>query len=217
MRFQDFARGFFVVVLIFALLYVGRDLLIPLVLAFFLWYLINTLRALFERIRLRGRPLPGWLSLLLSALAILGVMGFMLDLITRNLAQVVKAAPQYQVNLNGLIGRAYLLAGIENAPPRIEQFFAGLDLSALLTTTAGTLAGFAGQTGFIILLMFFIFLEQKYFRAKLLVLLPGGEDHRDTLRLIERIDADVKTYIGVKSLVSATTAQLDRWELVYYR
>jgi len=207
MRLQSFALGLLVVILIFGLLYVGRDLLIPLVLAFFVWYLINTLRILAERIPFGQRRLPTPLALLLASLIILGALGFVLNLITRNLTQVVAQAPSYQVNLNKLLEKAWMLVG-QSDSPRIEQFFAGLDLSELLSTTAGTLANFVGSAGFIIVLMFFIFLEQRYFRGKLLALLPDRQDLEETERLIERIDTDVRKYIGVKSLVSLTTAIL---------
>jgi AI-2 transport protein TqsA len=204
-KLQKFALGLFVVVMVFGLLYVGRSLLIPLVLAFFIWYLINTLRVLFERIRLAGRRAPEWLSLIMASLLILGALGFVLDMVTRNLAQVVSQAPSYQVNLNILLEKAWMLAGRSDSP-RIEQFFAGLDLSELLSTAASTLAGFVGSAGFIIVLMFFIFLEQRYFRTKLLGMIPDPEDQDETERLVERIDSDVRTYIGVKSLVSLMTA-----------
>lgn len=207
MKLQKFALGLFVVVLVFALLYVGRNLLIPLVLAFFIWYLINTLRILCERIPLGRRNMPTWLATIVASVAVLGVLGFVLDLITRNIAQVISQGPSYQVNLNILLEKAWMLAGRGDAP-RIEQFFAGLDLSELLTTTASTLAGFVGQAGFIIVLMFFIFLEQRNFKNKLSALLPNSDNRKDTERLMERIDSDVRKYVGVKSLLSLVTALL---------
>ncbi|MBC8367346.1 AI-2E family transporter [bacterium] len=207
MKLQKFALGLFVVVMVFGLLYVGRSLLIPLVLAFFIWYLINTLRVFFERLHIGKRYFPSWLSLVAASLLILGALSFIVDLITRNLSQVVSQAPSYQVNLNKLLEKAWMLAG-RNDSPRIEQFFAGLDLSELLSTTASTLAGFVGSAGFIIVLMFFIFLEQRFFRTKLLAFITEEDDRDETEKLLGRIDADVRTYIGVKSLVSVMTATL---------
>lgn len=207
MKLQKFALGLFVVVMVFGLLYVGRSLLIPLVLAFFIWYLINTLRVFFERLHFGSRHFPSWLSLIAASLLILGALGFMVDLITRNLTQVVSQAPSYQVNLNKLLEKAWMLAGRSDSP-RVEQFFAGLDLSELLSTTASTLAGFVGSAGFIIVLMFFIFLEQRFFRTKLLAFITEEDDREETKKLLGRIDADVRTYIGVKSLVSVMTATL---------
>jgi len=191
--------------MIFGLLYVGRSLFIPLVLAFFIWYLINTLRVQCERIRIGRLHLTPWLSMVLASLVILGTLGLVLHLIGRNLGQVINQAPSYQVNLNNLLEKAWMLAGRGDAP-RVEQFFSGLDLGAILSTIAGTLAGFAGQAGFIIVLLFFIFMEQRFFRRKLLAFLPDPRSRDEALRLIELIDADVRTYIGLKSLLSLMTA-----------
>ncbi len=54
----------------FWLLVVGKSFLIPLVLAVFVWYLIEALNGFWKRVRIFGKPIPRLAPGLLSALLI---------------------------------------------------------------------------------------------------------------------------------------------------
>ena len=58
MKIPSFAMTLLAVVLVFYLLIVGEALLLPLVIAIAIWYLINTLAAMFGRLQLKERELP---------------------------------------------------------------------------------------------------------------------------------------------------------------
>ena len=68
MKIPSFAMTLLAVVLVFYLLIVGEALLLPLVIAIAIWYLINTLAAMFGRLHLSERELPRSICLGLSFL-----------------------------------------------------------------------------------------------------------------------------------------------------
>ena len=58
MKIPSFAISTFAVVLVLYLLIVGEALLLPLVIAIALWYLINTLAAVFAKIQIGAVSVP---------------------------------------------------------------------------------------------------------------------------------------------------------------
>jgi predicted PurR-regulated permease PerM len=196
-----------VVILIFFLLIVGKSLLIPLVLAFFIWYLINVLTRTIENASLRGHHIPRAIALTLAILAILGILGFLFQLVSSNIVQVVEAAPQYQTNLERLVARAFDLLNIEE-PPELDTIFKKVNLGSIISRMARTLADFLGDAGLILIYLLFLFMEQKTLSKKLNALIPDTKRRKDVLALIHRIDSDIRTYVGMKTLVSLLTAVL---------
>lgn len=195
------------IVLSFFILIIARDFLIPMVMAVFIWYLINVLAATIQKIRLGRFRIPGAVSYFISVILILAILTFIINLITSNIAQVVAAAPTYQKNIERISQPAtvFLQEKINLNP---DQLFSDINLTTIISKIAGGLTGLVSNAGLITLYIFFIFLEQKYFRNKLNALTQNKKRYHEVIQLIKRVDTDVKTYIGIKTLVSALTAVL---------
>jgi predicted PurR-regulated permease PerM len=193
--------------LVFYIIVAGQSLLVPLVMAFFFWYLIKILAAVFQKPLLGKHRLNRLAAYALSFLSILGVSFFLVRIIRNNINKVIRAAPTYEANLNDVLNRAFIALKIQD-PPNLDQLFSQLDLSALLSQLALTLANIIGNTGLVLAYLFFIFVEQRFFRQKMRALFPQEKQHRDMFELLARIDRDVRTYIGLKTLVSLLTAML---------
>lgn len=292
------------VMMVFYLLVIGQALIIPLVLAFFAWYLINTLNKLTRSIRIRDRRPPRWLAFTLSALVVVGVLIGLAMLILDNVNKVQRKAPEYRQRISEINQnmRAWLpedvsesirqmihgpeaaspdeptlagtepdddasasqregdadgqsllpLAGDEEAPTRDPPGDASLasgdsdaaredaaaavarspgkdqkpratgapprgefrerlryiDFTGVLQAMAATLGSFAGSAALVLAYLFFIFLEQRFFDAKLRMLIKDNKRRSDVQGIIAEIDRDIRSYIGVKTLVSALTAGL---------
>ena len=292
------------VMMVFYLLVIGQALIIPLVLAFFAWYLINTLNKLTRSIRIRDWRPPRWLAFTLSALVVVGVLIGLAMLILDNVNKVQRKAPEYrqrisEINQNmrtwlpedvsesvrqmihgpeaaspdepplpgtepdddaspsqregdaeglGLLpitgdegipasvtpgdassasadsdaSREDAAAAVARspgtdetpraaaAPPRGEfsERLRYIDFTGVLQAMAATLGSFAGSAVLVLAYLFFIFLEQRFFDAKLRMLIKDDKRRRDVQGIIAEIDRDIRSYIGVKTLVSALTAGL---------
>lgn len=202
------------IVVMLAFLLTGRDFLIPLVVAMFIWYLVNVLAATYASFAIAGRRLPKWLAYLLSGATILMLVRGLVQLITRNVYRVVEAAPLYQENL--LRQFKALLERLEIEDPQaITQYFADLQLGGVLTSMAKGMANLIGNFGLIGIYLLFIFLEQRFFMKKIERVLAGSVGHENVLQVLRAIDGDIRTYIGVKTFVSLLTAVISfaimRW------
>jgi AI-2 transport protein TqsA len=207
MKLQHVAMTMVIVFLTFYLLYLGQSLLLPLVIAGAVAYLINILTHAICKLQLGGLALPRPLALLVAIAVILASSSLLIELITVNIASVIKVAPEYQQNLERWIYKSYGLFGIEEAP-NIQEILNEIDFRSYLQDFGGTVRSLISRTGIIILYLIFLLLEQRTFPAKLRGLITNPDRLEDVSVLIGKIRSDIRTYIGIKVLTSAATGLL---------
>ena len=192
---------------IFFILFIGQKLIIPFILAIFIWYLINVLSFAIMRLKIGGRSLPASLRYIASALLIVAILGVFFTFITKNVSEVIHVAPQYQERIEPMIDKVYGWLPFDEPPP-LKEFVAQLDFSALVKHVAGALGSLAGSAGLIGIYVMFLFLEQRSFGPKIKGMARGNIKETEVFKIIEQIDRDTRKYIGIKTLSSLTTALL---------
>ena len=187
------------------LLIVGKALILPFVVAVVFWYLIAVLARAYGDVGIRGRRVPGRLATVFAILSFVAVLVAFVDLARDNVERVVAAAPAYQANLERLAGNVVALLGL-GPLPGLDELGKQIDLGALAGRLASGVASFAGDVGFILVYTIFLSIEQKSFGAKIDALV--ARDPRKAARIrriLGRIDADVRAYVRVKTLLSVAT------------
>jgi len=202
---------FGLIALSFYLLIVGKTLLIPLVIAIVIWYLINALtrdyRHLMRRLT-RGSWYPPYaLGLTAAILTFAVVTWFVIVLTSSNITQVISKASEYQNNLRQLMSNALQFFHLEKVP-NLTQIADNLDLSQIISHIIGGLTNIASDAGIILLYVVFLLIEQNMFSQKLSLVMGGGEREEAIRGLMVRINADIQTYIWIKTLVSLLTASV---------
>jgi AI-2 transport protein TqsA len=195
-------------VVLFVVIYVlviARELLIPFVLAVFVWYLINLIARQLDRIQIVGWQLPGWLQFLLASIVIIFAASMFARMLTANMTHVMEAAPHYQANIDRLIQDLLRRFGIEEGPA-LSALLAEIELGAMLRAAAAALGTLLGNVGLVLIYLVFLFLEQRFFRAKLDAIFRAPSRRADVDDMLRDIDQDISTYIGIKTLVSVLTA-----------
>ena len=205
MTLLSFALYAAVAALTLYLLIVGKALILPFVVAVVFWYLIAALARTYGRLGTWGYRVPDWLAMTFAILSFVALLVAFVDLTRSNIEQVVAAAPSYQANLERLVNDAVALLGLGQIPT-VDELGKQIDLGALAGRLASGVAGFAGNVGVILVYVIFLLIEQKGFGAKIEALV--AHDPRKVARIrrvLGRINADVRTYIWVKTLLSAAT------------
>ena len=87
---------------IFGLVY-GKALLVPLALAIMIWFLLNALAKFIERLNYKNWIFPHWLSLTIALIVMLGLLAIVVEMISRNIGEVINTAPTYQKNIEALL------------------------------------------------------------------------------------------------------------------
>lgn len=204
MTLARFALWLFIVTLIGWLMIVGRNLLLPLVLAIVFWYLIDALANFYGRLHLKQWYLPRSLALTGAILTSGGLLWVLGNIIGSNVSQVVKAAPGYQARLQHVLDSVTGYFGVTSL--NLNELFERIDLGGNLSQLAGGVASVAGVTGIIVVYVGFLFVEQVWFSRKL-ALITRDPERAERLRIIlHQIAVDIQTYIRIKTFLAAITA-----------
>ena len=119
-------------VTLFFILYSGQTLIIPLILAVFIWYLINALSFAIRKIKIHNRSLPAPFRYIASVAIIVGILSIFFNLITQNVSAVVRVAPQYQAKIGPLLDKVYSWFPFEEPPP-IREFVGQFDFANMIS------------------------------------------------------------------------------------
>lgn len=202
---------FFVALIFF--LWLGRSILIPLLVATFFWYLINATSTYFRKImpvnseeERKEKPFIGhvfdWLSGISATLIFCAVIYFFITQIQPMFKELVNALPAIQHSLINF-GR-YLSESLG------IRFDASMlpNIANIATNIGSSAANLVTSAGMIIIYMLFIFIEQSTFNKKFSVLFPNRTQSKKMRYILESIDTNMKKYLFMKTLLSGITGIL---------
>jgi predicted PurR-regulated permease PerM len=190
--------------LIVYLLFVGNAILLPFVIAIFVWHLANALAALIRKVRIGGRALPGAVRLGAAIVVLVGLLWLVVNLVVDNVGRVLAAAPAYEANLRLLATRLAGAIGLEELP-RLQILFEGVTLTTLVRGLAGAVAGMLGSLGTVAIYLAFLLLEQQSFSKKIAALFPDVGRRALAHRILHRIGGEIQTYVWLKTVTSLLT------------
>lgn len=185
-------------------LYAARDLFVPFVIAVFVWYVINAMVHSVQRLRLNDRSPPYWLALVVIMLLIVAVIYITVTLIGRNVNAVAAAAPLYAENLKRMAGVIFAWFGLAE-PPALRAAVQHIEIGPWIGQLAGALANLAGNMGLIFIYVLFLLAAQTNSRRKLVVLFPDPRRRDRVMGMIRRIQAEIESYILLKTVASILT------------
>ncbi len=170
-----------------------RAVMVPFVLALFIFYLVSPLTDL---LHLKVR-FPRWLSVIVGLLVVVGFLGLFGLLISTSARGLADSADIYREKLVGLAQRIFAVLdryGVDLGQGNVLLSLEQLPLASILRTTAGTVIGLVTNGALVLVFVVFLLLGRR----------PG----RRYTRLYTEIDAKVKQFIITKFLLSATTGVL---------
>jgi predicted PurR-regulated permease PerM len=207
---QRLARAFFAAGLTFfaiVLLVYGANILIPLAVSLLVWFFLNALASMFQRIRFGAFAMPRLAALTLAVVAT-GVAGFLaVDVVISNLAEISATAGNVQESLNPWIDRIAEKAGVSNKQV-LNTILDRIGLERLLGNIITAMASFASQLGVILIYVIFLLVEQQFFDLKLNALVRDEARQRRIREVLDRIASDIQNYMWIMTLVSGMTAGL---------
>lgn len=207
MKLQRVVLAMIAIFLIFYVLHVGQALALPLVIAAAVAYLISILAHTICLVKVGSLRVPTPIAMFLAIAIILTGLTLVVQLITVNIASVVKVAPEYQQNLEAWIVKGCTTFGIEDAP-NLAEVLSQIDFRVYLQNFGGTVRSLVSSTGIIIVYLIFLLLEQRTFQSKIKALVRDPDRQEDAFELMDKMSSDIRSYIGIKVLTSATTGIL---------
>ena len=197
------------VVLIFYLLFIGKDLLLPLVIAIALWYLILTLGNAFSRVSIGQFQFPRPVCLLASFFTFIALAWLVINFLSSTVDDVLEIAPVYQQNLNArLESLSFVDIGEYEGQSFRQLLSAWIDIPAYARSIATSLTSILASGGLILIYLGFLFLEQGHFSKKLSALVTDPTREEDVKKLLNRIRDDIQKYVIIKVFTSSLTGIL---------
>jgi len=187
------------------ILWIGSSIFIPLLIATFLWYLINATATYYRKIFPmcdKKCPRHTAYNILSNILAVLTFVGLIYVFATRvrpMFSELMVALPDIQVSLNNLWNYISNTFGLDiNA-------IALPNITTIVSSIGASVARIATSTGMIIVYMIFMFIEQGTFHDKLLHLFPNKAQNKKMQYIFHSIDTNMKKYLFMKTWLSAAT------------
>lgn len=195
------------------ILWLGRSILIPLLVATFLWYLINAIATYFRKLfpfnsdeKRKTKPIVAtifdWTSNILAVFVMCVLMYFFVTQIQPMFRELVAALPGLQnkiVQFSHYVSQSIGLNFDANMLPNVANIAANIGSS---------IAGIVTSTGMILIYMIFMFIEQSTFDKKFSALFPNKTKYKKVRYIIDSIDDNMKKYLFMKTLLSGITGIL---------
>lgn len=187
------------------LLWIGRSIFIPLLIATFLWYLMNAISDYYRRVLPKNNETKirniifDSLANIATLTTVCLVTYLFITQIRPMFSELLVALPALQTKLiefGTYLSNSIGLKFDTNMIPNITKIAANIGSS---------IAGIAASFGMVLVYMIFMFVEQSTFNKKFSAMFPGRRQNKKMRYILDSIDTNMKKYLFVKTTISAIT------------
>lgn len=182
----------------------GKDLLIPFVLAAFVWFIIREIRIFIRKNKFIREKLPTSVENILSSVILFGVIGFVVNLLLANINHLSENLPLYENNISKvsiIIQDTFKI----DLMAQFKDFSGGLKFSDILASVINSVTSIVGNIFIILIYMLFLILEESGFDKKFDAFFDDNQKSKQARNVLNKIDHSIGRYISMKTLVSFIT------------
>lgn len=187
------------ITLIVFILYIGKSLLLPLVIALVIWYVILQFTHFFHQFKIGNHKLPFSLSLVISIIISAAFFYFFILLITSSIGNIINEAPLYQSKLKLMM--SYIndwTGGRFNA----LQLLGKLNLTTIFSKFAIIISNMLSNFTLILIYLLFLLLEANTFDEKLKGICKTDSQYDRINNIFNHIRLDINTFLKAKILLN---------------
>ena len=185
----------------------GKNLIMPFILALFIWLLIKEIKKAMNKIGFVRRKFPSWLLSVIASVFMFLVLGFVTELLVYNIKALSHSSASYAANLDKMANMINDTFDI-NLRSLLGDYATDLDFAFILSTVVNSLTDILGNAFLIALYVLFLLIEESIFSAKLKAIFPESDRFERVDGIVRKIENAVTDYIGLKTLVSLITGTL---------
>jgi AI-2 transport protein TqsA len=194
-------------VILLGLLWFGRGLLIPIVVATFLLILTMALIDRLDSVTIAGHSVPRRIARVLSIVfMVLAVLGLG-SLVSNQAAAISEAAPRYAERIADLKIQIDSFLGPDRVAS-LQRAIAEADVNSLLADFAASAGGAIGNVVLILLYFAFMLAERGAFFAKIPRLCATDDGAQRLTDSMESISVGVQQYVWINTLTSGMSSIL---------
>lgn len=201
---KNTAYFFIITISIVIILIYGKSILIPFLFALLLWFIVRNMRQELDKIKFVEKYFPLWLKNLIPTILLVVLFSFISKLLMSNINTLTKSYSLYEGNVMVLIAQVNELFQI-NLLEYFKTNSSSFNFGKILQSIIESLTGLVSNTFIIIIYALFILLEEANFYTKLKTVVSEKNQFLRLIVVLDKIDASVTKYIGLKTLVSFIT------------
>jgi predicted PurR-regulated permease PerM len=187
----------------------------PFIVALIFWYLIKELKTLIGKIRFRGKSLPGWLTGLLSVVAIGLIVFGVFEVITLNVEQMSAAAPDYRAKLDQLVTRLSAYASDPQLLNYVREAVSKINFAKLITDIVNSLSSIVADFAVVVVYIIFMLMEEAAGSKKIDKLFPVKDKaYAEFQQMTKKINNAVRGYMINMLVISFITAVISYFALI---
>lgn len=213
-RLIAFSLSFFVVALSFYILWVGKSIFIPFVVALAIGYIIIALVEWIQNLSFRGSHFPKPVAYMFALLILGALFTVFLNMLIVNVTALVQMAPEYQQKFIHFSKKIIDLLPMTK-DVNFSRLFEGIDFVSWGSSILFMLTDFASSFGLILIYIIFILIEHTHLNDKIFALFKEEKSRDTTLRILTRVSRQIQSYVRIKTLISFITAFLC-WAVLEY-
>lgn len=187
------------------ILYMGRGIIVPFVMAIIVAYVILGLAQALERVPVVGHHLPGWLRQLIAMLVIGAALATMVSLIITNVNQVAAVVPRYQDRLLGIVQAVVVRFGVEEEPTWTtlrDQVLNQIEIRPLISTAVSSVSQIVTLAVVVFIYSGFLIAEHASFGVKLRRAVQDPATQKGVRAIIAEVNDRIGRYLGLKTFVN---------------
>jgi predicted PurR-regulated permease PerM len=190
---------------IFGLIYFS-SIIKPVIIAFLIWFIINQLKIVIQKITIKGKRLPSSVSSILAILFIFLVIYLVAELLIKNIEGIVASMPDYMQNLDQIFRDLTAFINNPKYTEYLQKWINNLNLAGMATSLVNSLSGVVASSAIVIVYVIFFMLEDATHRYKIEKLFPGkGRSYEHFFSNMNNINKSIRGYIWQMTLVSLIT------------
>jgi predicted PurR-regulated permease PerM len=209
LKLEAWVYGSVLALIVGWLLYIGKGVFAPIVLAMLVVFVIVGLTRQLARIPLVGAVLPLQLRYALAVIVSVGALTLIAYIAIDNIDRVAARAPAYQASLLGTIQGLAARIGFESEPTwaTLRQLVRDqISIQALVGSTVAAAASILGVAIVVLLYVTFLLVERRAFSAKVDRLSSDPRNAALIRQIVADVNARVGSYLALKTLLGILQA-----------
>jgi AI-2 transport protein TqsA len=217
-RIQTLASCAILALVIGWVLYIGRNVFIPIAFSIFVVYLIAGLARLLGKVPLIGPVMPRGIRYALSLVAIAIVIVEVMYLVVAGKDNIVALAPRYQEPLLAAIQKLAVFLHIESEPTwqtLRQDLLAKIEIQKLVGSLFASASSVIVSIEIVVLYASFLLFEQNTFVARLANLSGESRNAERIRQIIDVINERIGAYLALKTFLGLLLGILS-WIVMAY-
>lgn len=198
---RKLSYALFATIAVIFMLYIGKNLLLPLAIAILINFVIQELKRKIGKLHIKGKYLPIRLqSILAFGIIVLGLVVFG-NLLYSNVQNITAVLPTYQKNINQLFSQWGNIGQIDLSLLSKEWLNKDM-ISSSVRIAVESVSGVLSNSLIIFLYLVFILMESNLFSKKIELIYS---ENNKVSYILERINTSISQYLSLKTLTSFLT------------